>query len=89
MVYATDGGIAAASLVVLEDDKHDQPIYAPVPLIRATVLSEYPEIAALVKPVMTSLDRDTLQQLNERVQVDGESVQSVARSYLLQKGLLK
>jgi osmoprotectant transport system substrate-binding protein len=89
MVYATDGGIAAASLVVLEDDKHDQPIYAPVPLIRAAVLSEYPEIAALVKPVMTSLDRDTLQQLNERVQVDGESVQSVARSYLLQKGLLK
>jgi osmoprotectant transport system substrate-binding protein len=89
MVYATDGGIAAASLVVLEDDKHDQPIYAPVPLIRAAVLSEYPEIAALVKPVMNSLDRDTLQQLNERVQVDGESVQSVARSYLLQKGLLK
>lgn len=89
MVYATDGGIAAASLVVLEDDKHDQPIYAPVPLIRAAVLSEYPEIAALVKPVMNSLDRDTLQQLNERVQVDGESVQSVAKSYLLQKGLLK
>jgi osmoprotectant transport system substrate-binding protein len=89
MVYATDGGIAAASLVVLEDDKHDQPIYAPVPLIRAAALSEYPEIAALVKPVMNSLDRDTLQQLNERVQVDGESVQSVAKSYLLQKGLLK
>lgn len=89
MVYATDGGIAAASLVVLEDDKHDQPIYAPVPLIRAAVLGEYPGIAALVKPVMNSLDRDTLQQLNERVQVDGESVQSVAKSYLLQKGLLK
>ncbi|MGB6486460.1 MAG: glycine betaine ABC transporter substrate-binding protein [Steroidobacteraceae bacterium] len=89
MVYATDGGIAAADLVVLEDDRHDQPIYAPVPLIRAAVLSEYPEIAALVKPVMNSLDRDTLQRLNERVQVDGESVQSVARSYLAQKGLLK
>jgi osmoprotectant transport system substrate-binding protein len=89
MVYATDGGIAAANLVVLEDDRHDQPIYAPVPLIRAAVLSEYPEIAALVKPVMNSLDRETLQQLNERVQVDGESVQSVAKSYLLQKGLLK
>jgi osmoprotectant transport system substrate-binding protein len=89
MVYATDGGIAAANLVVLEDDRHDQPIYAPVPLIRAAVLSEYPEIAALVKPVMTSLDRETLQRLNERVQVDGESVQSVARSYLVQKRLLK
>jgi len=89
MVYATDGGIAAADLVVLEDDKHDQPIYAPVPLVRAAVLVEYPRIAALVKPVMESLDRQTLQQLNERVQVDGESVESVARSYLVRKGLLK
>ena len=89
MVYATDGGIAAADLVVLEDDRHDQPIYAPVPLIRAAVLAAYPQIAAVVKPVMDSLDRETLQRLNERVQVDGESVQAVARSYLLQKGLLE
>jgi osmoprotectant transport system substrate-binding protein len=89
MVYATDGGIAAANLIVLEDDRHDQPIYAPVPLIRASVLSANPKIAALVKPVMDSLDRDTLQRLNERVQVDGESVQSVAKSYLVQKGLLE
>ncbi len=87
MVYATDGGIAAASLVVLEDDKHDQPIYAPVPLIREAVLRAYPQIAALVRPLMESLDRETLQRLNERVQVDGESIESVARSYLEQKRL--
>jgi osmoprotectant transport system substrate-binding protein len=87
MVYATDGGIAAANLVVLEDDKHDQPIYAPVPLIRETVLREYPDIARLVKPLMDSLDRETLQRLNERVQVDGEAIESVARSYLERKGL--
>jgi osmoprotectant transport system substrate-binding protein len=87
MVYATDGGIAAASLVVLEDDKHDQPIYAPVPLIREAVLRAHPDIAALVKPLMESLDRETLQRLNERVQVDGEAIESVARAYLDQKGL--
>lgn len=89
MVYATDGGIAAADLVVLEDDKHDQPIYAPVPLIREAVLRAYPRIAALVKPVMQGLDRETLQKLNERVQVDGESIQSVARDYLRRRGLLR
>jgi len=87
MVYATDGGITAANLVVLEDDKHDQPIYAPVPLIREVVLQAHPEIAALVKPLMQSLDRETLQRLNERVQVDGEAIESVARSYLEQKRL--
>jgi osmoprotectant transport system substrate-binding protein len=89
MVYATDGGIAAANLVVLEDDKHDQPIYAPVPLIREAVLRAYPAIAPLVKPLMLSLDRETLQRLNERVQVDGEAIESVARDYLQRKGLLK
>jgi len=89
MVYATDGGIAAANLVVLEDDKHDQPIYAPVPLIRAAVLRAHPDIAALVKPLMESLDRETLQRLNERVQVDGEAIESVARDYLRRKDLLK
>ena len=29
MVYGTDGGIAAANLQILEDDRHDQPVYAP------------------------------------------------------------
>jgi osmoprotectant transport system substrate-binding protein len=89
MVYATDGGIAAAGLVVLEDDRHDQPIYAPVPLIRESVLRAYPQIAELVRPLMESLDRETLQRLNERIQVDGESVEAVARGYLQQKRLLQ
>lgn len=94
MVYGTDGGISAASLVLLEDDRHDQPIYAPVPLIREAVLRAHPRIATLVEPLMESLDRETLQHLNERVQVDGESINAVARAYLDQtrlerKGLLK
>ncbi|HUN75803.1 MAG TPA: glycine betaine ABC transporter substrate-binding protein [Steroidobacteraceae bacterium] len=89
MVYGTDGGIVAANLRVLEDDRHDQPVYAPVPTIRAAVLAAYPQIATLVKPIMESLDRATLQQLNERVQVDGESTESVAADYLKAKGLLR
>jgi osmoprotectant transport system substrate-binding protein len=89
MVYGTDGGIVAANLQVLEDDRHDQPVYAPVPTIRASVLESHPQIAQLVKPLMESLDRATLQNLNERVQVDGESVESVAAGYLKTKGLLK
>jgi osmoprotectant transport system substrate-binding protein len=88
MVYGTDGGIVAANLRVLEDDRHDQPVYAPVPTIRASVLEAHPEIARLVKPLMESLDRDTLQRLNERVQVEGESAESVAADYLKAKGFL-
>ena len=89
MVYGTDGGIAAANLVVLEDDRHDQPVYAPVPLIREAALRGNPQIAAIVRPLMESFDRATLQQLNARVQINGESDEAVAADYLRAKGLLK
>jgi osmoprotectant transport system substrate-binding protein len=89
MVYGTDGGIEAAQLQVLEDDRHDQPIYAPVPIIREAALRANPRIARLVQPLMQSFDRATLQQLNARVQIDGEPAQAVAEDYLKARGFLK
>jgi osmoprotectant transport system substrate-binding protein len=89
MVYGTDAGIAAAHLQILEDDRHQQPVYAPVPTIRESVLRQYPQIAAIVKPLMESFDPETLQQLNARVQINGESDEAVAVDYLKSKGLLK
>jgi osmoprotectant transport system substrate-binding protein len=89
MVYGTDGGIVAANLVVLEDDRHEQPIYAPVPVIREAVLKANPQIAQIVKPLMDSLTRESLQQLNARVQIDGESDQEVAAEYLKSRGFIR
>jgi osmoprotectant transport system substrate-binding protein len=89
MVYGTDGGIEAAQLQILEDDRNDQPIYAPVPIIREVVLKANPRISVLVKPLMESFRRETLQQLNARVQIDGESAQAVAEDYLRARGFLK
>lgn len=89
MVYGTDGGIVAANLRILQDDRHDQPIYAPVPIIRAAALKANPRISRLVQPLMASLDGATLQQLNSRVQVNGESAESVAEDYLKTRGFLK
>ncbi len=45
MVYGTDGAIGAAGLVVLDDDKAVQPVYAPAPIVREAVLKAHPEIA--------------------------------------------
>lgn len=89
MVYGTDGGIVAANLVILEDDRHDQPIYAPVPTIREPALQSNPQIRTLLKPLMESFDAATLRQLNARVQIDGESAQAVAEDYLRRRGLLR
>ncbi|WP_460449319.1 glycine betaine ABC transporter substrate-binding protein OsmF [Alsobacter sp. SYSU BS001988] len=89
MVYGTDGGIAASGLTVMEDDKNDQPVYAPAPIIREAVLKEHPKIADMLKPVFESFTRETLQELNARIQVGGEPAKAVAEDYLKSKGLLK
>ncbi|HET9693085.1 MAG TPA: glycine betaine ABC transporter substrate-binding protein, partial [Steroidobacteraceae bacterium] len=88
MVYGTDGGIVAADLVLLEDDRGDQPIYAPVPTVREAVVTAYPQVATIVRPLMQGLDARTLQALNARVQVDGESPEAVAADYLHAANLL-
>lgn len=89
MVYGTDGGIAPSGLVVLEDDKNVQPVYQPAPIIREEVLKAHPEIEGLLKPVFEKLDLATLQELNGRVQVGGESAPTVALDFLTKNGFVK
>lgn len=88
MVYGTDGGIAPSGLVVLEDDKHVQPVYQPAPVIRAEVLAANPQIETLLAPVFEKLDLVTLQGLNGRVQVGGEAASAVAGDFLKQNGFI-
>ena len=89
MVYGTDGAIGAAGLAVLDDDKAVQPVYAPTPIVREAVLKAHPEIADALKPVFASLDLETLQTLDGRIQVNGESAKAVAADFLRSKGFAK
>lgn len=89
MVYGTDGGIAPSKLTVLDDDKGVQPVYAPAPIIREAVLTQYPQIAELLQPVFAKLDLKTLQTLNGRVQVAGEPANAVALDFLKTNGFLE
>lgn len=88
MVYGTDGGIEPSGLVVMEDDRGVQPVYAPAPLVRAEVLEEYPQIAEILEPIFAALDLETLQTLNGRVQVGGEAAGAVATDFLQSNGFL-
>ena len=51
MAYGTDGAVAALGLVILEDPKGVQPIYAPAPIIREEVLKKNPKIKDVLAPV--------------------------------------
>ncbi|MGH0052258.1 MAG: glycine betaine ABC transporter substrate-binding protein OsmF [Sphaerochaetaceae bacterium] len=89
MAYGTDGQLAALGLKVLTDTKHIQPVYAPSPIIRSEVLEQSPEIAEILEPVFKSLDLETLQTLNSRIAVEGQSPRMVAETYLKEMGFLK
>ncbi|ECN7722212.1 ABC transporter substrate-binding protein [Salmonella enterica subsp. enterica serovar Typhimurium] len=89
MAYGTDGSVAALGLQTLSDPKGVQPIYAPAPVVRESVLQAYPQIADWLQPVFASLDEKTLQQLNARIAVEGLDAKKVAADYLRQKGWVK
>jgi osmoprotectant transport system substrate-binding protein len=89
MVYGTDGAIQPSGLVVLDDDKGVQPVYRPTPIIREAALNANPKIADILKPIFEALDLATLQELNARVQVQGEPAKAVAEDFLKSKGFLK
>lgn len=89
MAYGTDGQLAALGLKVLTDTKKIQPVYAPTPIIRGEVLKKSPEIREILDPVFKSLDLETLQTLNSRIAVEGQSPKNVAQAYLEEKGFLQ
>ncbi len=89
MSYGTDGAIAAFNLTVLTDTKGVQPVYQPAPLVNGAAAKAYPQLDQILAPVFLSLDLKTLQTLNGRVQVDGESADAVAADYLKKKGFVQ
>ena len=88
MAYGTDGPVAALGLVILDDPKGVQPVYAPAAVVRAQVLARQPQIAPLMAALFTTLDGPTLQRLNARIALEGQDAQQVAEAYLTSKGLV-
>lgn len=89
MTYGTDGPVSALGLVILDDTKGVQPIYAPAPIIRAEVLAKHPKIKALLADVFKHLDGPTLQALNAKIQLEGQDPKKVAAEFLRAKSLIK
>lgn len=89
MAYGTDGPVSALGLVIMEDPKGVQPIYAPAPIIRAEVLAKNPQIRGVLANVFKHLDGPTLQALNAKIQLEGQDAKQVAGEFLRSKKLIK
>ena len=89
MAYGTDGPVSALGLVVLDDNRGVQPVYAPAAVVRAEVLARQPKIATLLAPLFKTLDTATLQRLNAQIALEGQDAKKVAAAHLKAKGLIK
>ncbi|MPZ88539.1 MAG: glycine/betaine ABC transporter substrate-binding protein [Nitriliruptorales bacterium] len=88
-IFATDGRIVASDLTLLEDD---QEFFAPYNLsmtMREETYQEnaeaYDELFGAISELLTD---DVMQELNARVDVDGESEEDVARDFLTSNGII-
>ena len=88
-VFTTDGRIKAMRLHVLADDKHFFPNYNAAPAVNAKTLKKYPAIPEVLAPITKALDNTVAQQLNRKVDVDGEDPHKVALDWLVQEGFIK
>ncbi len=88
LVFATDGRIPAFDFHVLEDDREFFPAYALTPVVRQETLDAFPELEEQMNALSALLDDETMAELNARVDVERETIERVAQSFLEEHELL-
>lgn len=87
-VSSTDGRVKAMDLRLLADDKRFFPRYDAAPTIHSATLEKYPQIAEVLAPLTKALNNTVAQELNGRVDVDGEEPHDVAKDWLVDEGFI-
>lgn len=89
MIYTTDGRVKNLNLVVLEDDKKFFLPYSGTAVVRGAVLDRYPELRPLLGTISEHLTDELMQELNGRVDIDGEDPSDVAYDWLKSEKLVE
>ncbi len=91
-VYATDGLNRKANLKVLEDDRGFFPDYNGAFLVREDTFERFSETAPDLEEILNLLagqiSNEDMVEMTYQVDVEGRSVDQVARDFLVQRGLL-
>lgn len=92
VVYTTDGLNRKAGLKVLEDDLGFFPEYNGALLVRDGLYDEMSETAPNLREVLNqlagTLTNETMTDLTYTVDVEGRTVEEVAREFLTESGLI-
>ena len=87
-IFTTDGQLAAADVVVLEDDRQYFSSAMAALVVRNVVLERYPQLTEALAKLENILDDDQMAQLNYLVESGGQEAEQVAHDFLLQKQLV-
>jgi osmoprotectant transport system permease protein len=79
---ATSGLIEALDLVSLADDRHYFPVYDAVPLVRASLLLQYPDVATALRRLEGRISAVAMQRMNYAVDGEKRAPAEVARAFL-------
>ncbi|WP_443059871.1 glycine betaine ABC transporter substrate-binding protein [Streptomyces sp. NBC_00467] len=87
--FTTDGRITSLNLDTLQDNKHFFPNYNAAPVIHTATIEAWPAIAGLLNPLSARLTTAIAQELNAKVDVEGEDPHEVAKDWLIEEGFIK
>ncbi|MGN0733924.1 MAG: glycine betaine ABC transporter substrate-binding protein [Emergencia sp.] len=79
--YTTDAQLSREEFVLLEDDKSFWPPYNIMPVTRQDIVDDNPELAEIINRISASIDTETMQQLNAKVDIDKEEYDDVAAEF--------
>jgi len=89
VLFSTDGRIADAGWVLLDDDQSMLAADNIVPVVTAELVEAYGGgMAALVNGVSERITTEVLTELNRQFDVDKESAADIARAWLTSEGLI-
>ena len=89
VVYATDGLNRKVGLKVLEDDRSFFPDYNGAFLVRNDLIEKYPEIESILNELSGAISTEQMAELTYQVDVEGRSVDDVAKEFLVNLDLIE
>lgn len=89
VVYATDGLNRKVGLKVLEDDRSFFPDYNGAFLVRNNLIEKYPELESILNELSGAISTEQMAELTYQVDVEGRSVDDVAKEFLVNLDLIE
>ena len=89
VVYATDGLNRKVGLKVLEDDRSFFPNYNGAFLVRNDLIEKYPELESILNELSGAISTEQMAELTYQVDVEGRSVDDVAKEFLVNLDLIE